>query len=183
MTTKGQIIVLSGPPGAGKSTVARLLADEGQLGPATVHLHTDDFWDVIRQGAVPPFLPEARRQNETVVGVAARAAAGYAAGGYAVVVDGVVGPWFVDAYRAAARADGVAAHYAVLRPDERTTLERGTTRAGHPLTDPGPILAMYAQFADLGAYEPHALDTTGLTPEESAEAVLAALGEGRLRLS
>lgn len=175
--------MLSGPPGVGKSTVARLLADGGKLGDAVVRLHTDDFWGFIRRGAVPPFLPEARRQNATVVGVIAGAAVGYAAGGYEVVVDGVVGPWFVDVYREAARAAGVAAHYAVLRPDERTTLERGTTRTDHPLTDPGPIRAMYAQFTDLGPYEPHALDTTGLTAEESAEAMREALEAGHLRLA
>ncbi|MGK5530378.1 phosphotransferase-like protein, partial [Streptomyces sp. URMC 129] len=90
MTTKGQIVVLTGPPGAGKSTVARLLV-EGEPAPGA-HLHANDFWGFIRQGAVLPFLPGARRQNEVVVGVVARAAAGYAAGGYRVVVDGVVGP-------------------------------------------------------------------------------------------
>src|SRR5260370_30883345 len=55
-----RVIVLTGPPGAGKSTVTHQWA--GKL-PPSVHLHTDDFWDFIRQGRIEPNLPPAHRQN------------------------------------------------------------------------------------------------------------------------
>ncbi|MGW4276135.1 hypothetical protein ACWEGQ_28125, partial [Streptomyces seoulensis] len=97
----GTVTVLTGPCVAGKSTVARLLAD--RFTPS-VRLHGDDFFAVIAQGAIPPYLPEARRQNETVVAVQAAAAAGYAVGGYHVVFDGVVGPWFLDPFRGPRRS-------------------------------------------------------------------------------
>ena len=79
------MIVLTGPPGAGKSTVARLLADAL---PFSVHLHSDDLWRYIRQGHIAPYLPQAHRQNQVVIDALAQAAFAYAAGGYHVICDG-----------------------------------------------------------------------------------------------
>ncbi|MEV7027862.1 AAA family ATPase [Kitasatospora sp. NPDC093558] len=172
---RGQVIVVTGPPGAGKSTVAALLAD--RLSPS-VHLHSDDFWRYIKQGRLPPYLPEAHRQNQVVLDVLVAAAFGYAAGGYHVVYDGVVGPWFVDLFRTAAEARGVPLNYVVLRPDQRTTLDRATGRTGDALTDPEPIRSMYAQFSDLGVYEPNVLDSSDLSAEATADRILANLGRG-----
>jgi predicted kinase len=102
----GRVIVLTGPPGAGKSTVAALLA--AALDPS-VHVYSDDFWHCIKRGAIPPYLPSSHRQNEVVVGVLAAAAFGYAAGGYHVVCDGIVGPWFLPPFRDQARDRHVSA--------------------------------------------------------------------------
>jgi hypothetical protein len=38
-----------------------------------VHLHSDDFWHFIKKGAIPPYLPESRKQNEVVMAVLAKA--------------------------------------------------------------------------------------------------------------
>ncbi|MGW6917804.1 AAA family ATPase [Kitasatospora sp. NPDC054939] len=171
----GAVVVLTGPPGAGKSTVSPLLADV--LHPS-VHLHTDDFWAAIRRGYVAPYLPHAHRQNATVLTVIAQAAFGFATGGYQVVVDGVVGPWFLDAFRREARATGAALHYVVLRPDLDTTLHRATGRGPDALTDPDPVRSLHGQFADLGPLERHALDSSALDAPTTAGTVLDGLRRG-----
>jgi len=172
-----KILILSGPPGAGKTTTAQALADMASV-PA-VHLHADDFWRFIRRGAVPPYLPEAQRQNEVVIDVLTRAADGYAAGGYFVIVDGIIGPWFLEPFRAL-RAP---THYIVLRPPLAAAIERCRLRGGDTLTDPGPIAALHEQLGSLGELERHVLETDGQSRQDTLRAVAEALESSAFRLA
>jgi len=174
------VIVLTGPPGAGKTTVARVLADSL---PASVHLHADDFWHYIRQGRVAPYLPEAHQQNQIVMDVIAQAAFCYAAGGYQVVCDGIVGPWFIGVFRTVATARAIPLHYVIVRPDQATALRRARRRPSHALTNPGPIRQLHREFTDIGAYERHVFDNTWLEPQATADAVLRGLAEGAYYLA
>jgi adenylate kinase family enzyme len=173
------VIVLTGPPGAGKSTVAQLVADRFET---SVLIPADDFWDYIRRGKIPPWLPEADDQNRTVIDILASAAARYARGGYQVVMEGIVGPWFLDRFLARLLPAGIGVHYIVLRPTETVTTARATRRGLDALTDLQPIRHMYREFSGLGPYESHVIDSSRLTPEETAEKVAGAVLEGRMSL-
>jgi cytidylate kinase len=172
------ILILSGPPGAGKTTIARRLAETS--GRPAVHLHTDDFFAAIRSGYVLPWMPESAAQNATISRAIAAAACAFATGGYAVMVDGVVGPWFLDTYREATAKAGVALNYVVLRPDRATAVARARDREIVPLADYPPRI--FEGFADLGALEAHVIDTSAMEVEAVVERVREGAAEGQFRL-
>jgi adenylate kinase family enzyme len=176
----GRLIVLTGPPGAGKTTVAAILA---QRYNPSVHLPADDFWRFIRRGAISPYLPQAHQQNTVVITALARAAATYTNGAYHVIVDGIIGPWFIERFCAAADLATEQIHYLILRPDEATTVHRAIHRGPDALTTTEPVQAMYAQFADLGPYERHVIDSTTLDPAATVERIQRALTQRQFILA
>ncbi|KRE13125.1 shikimate kinase [Bosea sp. Root483D1] len=173
----GQILVLTGSPGSGKTTAARALVN--LPGSAKVHLHADDFWHAIGQGAVAPFLPAAHAQNAVVMEALAAAAYAYARGGYFVVVDGIVGPWFLPAFR----RDEAVVHYVVLSPPLDEAIRRCQARGGDTLTDAQVIAALHGQLADLGEFLHHGLPTAGLDVDGVVAAVVQAVESERFRLA
>lgn len=135
-------------------------------------------------GLVPPYLAGSEAQNEVVLDVVARTSMTYAAGGYFTVTDGIVGPWMLDHFRAAAvLGDSVHVHYVVLRPSVEVTLHRARGRQGeNALIKEEPVLHMWNEFAQLGTYEKYVFDTSNLTVAETISLVAAAVASDSHRI-
>lgn len=176
---RGDLLILTGPPGSGKTTIGRLVVE--QLDPS-VDFESDWFWHILRRGYVEPWSVEAHDQNRTVIQAMAASATTLASGGYHVVVNGIIGPWQLDLFLDACTWAGVEVHYTVLRPSLEVTLARATARWAPQLVDEGPIRQMWEQFADLAQYEPHVVDNTALDVHQTLVAVLERYRSGSDRL-
>jgi chloramphenicol 3-O-phosphotransferase len=170
-----QIVIVSGPPGAGKSTVCEALCERYDR---TVHLETDDAYAWIRMGFLRPWKPGSARQNLMVSRACARAATAFAQDGFGVFIDGVIGPHILPVYVEELRAAGVPVHLAVLLP----SLEMARRRAGERAKQiPGAdemFRSVYPMFADAGEFAGCTIDTSRMTALDAADEVMERCGRG-----
>lgn len=170
------MLIVTGPPGAGKSTEARRLAVRSER---AVHMHTDDFYAWIVSGYVVPWMPEAQEQNIAAIEAMSLAAARFTRAGYEVFIDGIVGPWFLEPWLNL----GVAVDYCILRPSAEAAHRRAEARADHPLQDLSAVAVMHEAFSGLGPYEAHVVDSTDLDLGQTVSEVIRRRAAGGLRLS
>lgn len=176
------MLILSGPPGVGKTTVAGILAARGER---AVHLEADRFFYFVRSGLIEPWLPGSDEQNQVVLRTAAQAASSYSTAGYATVLEGIVIPrWTLGVVREALDAAGLDSDYAVLRAPQAVCLGRVREREGDTdLLEPDVLARIAAEFDDLGEFERCAIDVSGMTAEQVADAIEERRAAGALRLS
>jgi predicted kinase len=178
------LLLLTGSPGCGKTTVAPLVADRHERSAC---LDLDWFFAKLRSGAMEPWREEAHAQNRIVLHAAAEAVAALAAGGYATIAEGILYPFMLDLFEAACRRNGVAAHYAVLRVPLDVVQQRVRDRRDEPvhagaLADAGVVGDLWTSFESLGVAEGHRVDAGRRAPHEVAEEIDRRLRAGDFRL-
>jgi hypothetical protein len=179
-----QLLLLTGAPGCGKTTVAPLVADHA---PLSACLDLDWFFATLRQGAKEPWRPEAHRQNRVVLSAAASAVATFTAGGYFTVAEGILYPFMLDLFVGACEPLGVDLNYAVLRAPLPLVLSRVQTRTTEPghlgaLADERVITDLWAKFEDHDLEERHRVDSGDRPPAVIAEEIYRRCVDGGLRL-
>ncbi len=103
----------------------------------------------------------------------------FAARGYPTVYDGVVGPWFLEAFLAGTGLDTL--HYVVLLPDAEVCVERVMTRVDHGFRDEAAARKMHHEFAGAVVDARHVIDHQ-VDADATADEVMARWERGELRI-
>ncbi len=166
------VVLFGGPAGAGKTTLARAwcLARE-----RAVHIELDEIRSLIVSGLADPQVSSAFQAEQYELSVAATCvlARTFAEASYEVAIDDVLEPeTFQRSWRP--RLEGLDWQTVIILPTLENTLSRAADREKRVLED--HIRSQHAACSEWPA--PKRLDTTGLSLDESLQAVAARIGDG-----
>jgi hypothetical protein len=172
----GELIIVTGPPGAGTSTVSGLVADSFD---SSVLIPADWFFSLWHRGAIDPWLPQARPQTSVAGDAAAAATGAFTRADCQVVYDGFIPPRDLPGFAVAAGLSVL--QYAVILPPVTTCMDRVTSRAGHGFTSVDATRDMHRDFAQAMLDARHLITDAEATPKDVARQILVKLSVGSLR--
>lgn len=173
-----QLVILSGPPNAGKSSTADALC---QRYDRMLHIEMNTLRNFLRMGRLRPWdeSPEGRMQRELLIDSACGMARRFLDAGYGVIIDDIVTPDGLPNYRRALAGVEHAQHFVVLLPALDVVLRRERERPTdwHRADRLDAVYNRFAGWSDIATIDPDDLE-----PELVADRVMALAAEGRVLL-
>jgi hypothetical protein len=177
-----RVLLITGPAGAGKSTVAAEWASS--RGTGCVHLPLDTFRQFVKAGYQDPRLgwnDEAQRQLDLARANIAAAATNYLNSGFQVVIDDAVFPnWDQVSLEGWNQAlPDATIDLIVLMPEWSTVVERNSGRGEGDFVLEDVLKIIYDDMSGWrDKPEVHVVDNSDLTIEQTAHEIDRLLTEG-----
>lgn len=176
-----QVLILTGPPGAGKTSTAMAICERFDR---MMHISVDELREWVRAGYRRPWDTDlqAREQLRMSAENACAIARVAVSHRYAAIIDDTVLPEQVEAYRRS--LDGIEAgvHFVTLLPSLESCLHRDAPRGADSI--PERVRVVHAEFTELvrGPWPGAVIDSTGdLDAYTTADRVQDAISRGLAR--
>ncbi len=170
-----QVLLITGPAGAGKTTVARYIADT--LPVPCVHVSLDNVRELVRSGMAFPtngWSDEAGRQYELARKASAETARIYAEAGFRVVIDDAIFPQWEPALFVQWQKDlgALRSELVVLLPSLESVQTRNAERSGVRLLNERLVRWIHRQMRPWQFEPVRVIDNTELSVEATAALIL-----------